>query len=223
MSKFIVAAAVAAFCGVIGSAQAAVLNGTFSVTAVNVTNLNSAESQATRANYDAALANTLGGANSVSTSDAFTYTGDLSFGVPAAGTIGAWLGTGIGGSVSGLDGIGGLTLSSGNINNGTATTTFFLFSLPALGPSDFTVRHDDGIAIFDDGALIGGLVGPTSVKTTQVNGFNGGVFEILYVATNNNPSILNVDASPVPLPAPFALLAAALAGLGAMRLRRKAA
>lgn len=222
MSKFIVAAAVAAFCGVIGSAQAAVLNGTFSVTAVNVTNLNSAESQATRANYDAALANTLGGGDSFSQFDAFTYTGALSFG-PGADTISNWLGTGTPGGVSGLDGIGGLTLSSGNINNGTATTTFFLFSLPALGPSDFTVRHDDGIAIFDDGALIGGLVGPTSVKTTKVNGFNGGAFDVLYVATNNNPSILNVDASPVPLPAPFALLAAAMAGLGAMRLRRKAA
>ena len=224
------AAAVALFT-VAGSADAAVLNGTFNVTAVNVTNVSRTESEATRANFDAALADTLGGANSVSTSDSFVYTGPLFLGTPAAQTIAGWLGTGgVGSSVSGLDAaFGGLTLSKGNIdapNGGTATTTFFLFTPTfALGAGEFTVRHDDGVALFEDGARIGGFVGPNTARTTVVSGFGGGAFELLYVATNNNPSILEVDAdlAPIPVPAPLALLASALMGFGFLGRRKKAA
>ncbi len=78
-------------------ADAATLSGNFTVTAVNVTNLTSAESEATKANFNAALADTLGGENSVSVSDVFTYIGDLDFRVmgpqKASYSIATWLGT----------------------------------------------------------------------------------------------------------------------------------
>jgi hypothetical protein len=99
-----------------------------------------------------------------------------------------------------------------------------LFSLLDATPADFTIVHDDGVAVFDDAAEIGFNRGPTGETTTFVEGFNGCTLEFLYVATNGNPSILEVDASPVPLPATAPLLAGALGLAGwAVRRRRKAA
>jgi len=225
MKNSFLAAAAATIIAMAGSAQAATLSGTFDVTAVNITNVNALQSEATMDNFNTAM---LSGV-----SDAFTYVGSLDFStkVGAATTVASWLATGvansIGGSVSDLDPtLAGKRLSKRNFfaNPGTATTTFFLFTLTSfLGRSGFTVIHDDGIALFDDGVRRGGFLGPNSVRTTKVSGFNGGEFSILYVATNSNPSILNVDVAPVPLPAALPLLAVGLGGLGLMRLRRKAA
>ncbi len=203
------------------SAAAATLTGTFAVQVVNKTNLNSTQSQATRANFDAFY----NAATDNVTRDDFTYTGDLFFGTtgPNTTTISQFLATGSNPGTNDINAtVGGLQLSKGSIGNGTATTTFFLFTLANLGAGDFTIRHDDGIAVFDDGVRIGGNNGPTSVKTTVVKGFTGGKFELLYVATNSNPSILEVNFAPIPLPAGGLLLLTALGGIAALR-RRKAA
>jgi hypothetical protein len=229
MRKSFLAAAVIALSGMVGAAQAATMNGTFTVTAVNVKNVNAAQSNSTKAAFQAALA--MAGAMS----NVFTYKGDLKFSTsnnnPAGNsptTILQWLQTG-GGTLSGLDPIfGGLQQSKGNIfaTPGTATTTFYLFErLASLGKGEFKVTHDDGIQIYDDGVSIGGFFNPTSKRDTTVKGFDGGKFSILYVATNSDPSILHVDANvaPVPLPAALPLLAAGLGGLALLRRRRKAA
>jgi hypothetical protein len=219
MKQLLLAAALACAPVVAG---AATLSGSFTVSAVNVKDMSSIDSQATIGNYNTAL----GGGFGAYTSDVFTYTGDLDFrvGGPQTAspyTISDWLNTGTG-IVDGLDAVlAGLQLSFPDINSGNATTTFFLFTLNAiLSPGDFTVTHDDGIAIYDDGILLGGTLGPIGETTTNVNGFDGGVFSILYVATNGNPSILEVDttAAPVPLPAGGLLL---LSGLGAMAFARR--
>ena len=200
-------------------ASAATVSGTFNVKVVNQTNLNSTQSEATIGNFNTYYGLGSDGANR----DTFTYTGDLFFGDSAA-TIASWLATNATGIVAGLDAtVGGKLLSACCIDatpNGTATTTFFLFEgVGNFGASDFVITHDDGIAVYDDGVWIGGNNGPTSKVTTYVNGFNGGAFSLLYVATNGNPSILKVAA--VPLPAGGLLLIGAIGGLAALRRRKR--
>jgi hypothetical protein len=208
------------------AASAATLSGTFSVTAVNVTNVNSLQSAATTANFDAALAGTFG----AFATDTFTYVGEIDFGTfdhTDATTISDWLDTGTPGGVSGLDAaFGDLQLSKDNIfaSPATASTTFFLFTLQKIMSSaaNFTVTHDDGVAFFDDGVGIGGFSAPTVVKETKISGFDGGKLSFLYVATNGDPSVLKVDATVIPVPAALPLLLAGLGGLALLK-RRKAA
>lgn len=210
------------------------LSGDFNVQAVNVTNLFGYQSKATMANFDAAWdkanggTSTFGDANSVAVSDTFEYNGDFDFrvGAPQKATysVADWLALGTG-TVTGLDtSLGNEQLSFPLISNGTATTTFFLFtSKNNFAAADFTITHDDGVALFDDGVKLGGVDGPTSVRTTVINGFDGGTLSFLYAATNGNPSILEIDMTPtaVPLPAAAWMFGAALVGFVGMS-RRKA-
>jgi hypothetical protein len=191
------------------------------VQVAQITNANSSQSEATAANFATALG---GGV-----SDVFTYNGDLDFATSDPNdstTIASWLATGTPGGVSGLNStIGGLKLSKPDINSnpGSATTTFFLFTLANLGAADFSITHDDGIALFDNGLQIGGFNGPNSQQTTAVNGFGGGQFDLLYVETNGDPSVLNVDMTPVPVPTSLPLLLAGLGGFVVLRRRRACA
>jgi hypothetical protein len=227
---FLLAAAAVLASGV--SATAATLSGVFTVEAVRVTNLNGTESQATKANFDAARAGTLGagglGDAPFYATDDFMYTGELKFrrgGNPSTPqTISNWLASGTPGGVSGLDaGFGGLQLSTGSIGSTTATTTFFKFSLASLSDAIFEITHDDGVAVYGNGALVGATVGPTSETTSTFTGFTGGTLDFYYVATNGNPSIFEVDATPVPVPAALPMLLAGLGLAGWVGRRRKAA
>jgi hypothetical protein len=217
-----------------GSAIAVPLSGLFSVSAVNVTNLTSAQSQATSANFDAAveLATSSTGAFNDGDSDAvhdtFTYDGALDFRVGGSQnanyTVEQWLTTAGSGTVSGLStALGDRQLSRSSIGNGTAETTFFIFTLLNAPAGDFTIQHDDGVAVFDDGVEIGFRRGPNGERTLNVNGFDGGTLQFLYVATNGNPSVLEVDIQPVPLPATLPLLLGAVGFLGWRARRRPAA
>ena len=200
------------------SASAATLNGVFEVTAVNAVELDREASKATMDNYYSALT----GQNP---SDSFTYEGNLDFGTfdgTDGTTIEDWLLTG-GGTVTGLDAVfGDLQLSKPSIGDGTATTTFFMITSILNAVGDFLIKHDDGVAVFDDGTRIGGLEGPNTVKTTNVLGFDGGAFSLLYVATNGDPSVLNVNGNltPVPLPATLPLLLVGMGGIAMLRRKR---
>jgi hypothetical protein len=218
MKKLISAAALGLLAAL--PVSAATVTGSFNVKVVNQTGLNFDQSKATIANFNTYYGLGTDGVNK----DAFTYTGDMDFG-NAADTIAAWLDTATG-VVSGLDAVvGALTLSMPNIYAGTATSSFFLFEgVGYFDPADFSILHDDGIAVYDDGVRIGGNDGPTPAITSLVNGFTGGKFSLLYVATNGNPSILNATftPSPVPLPAAGFLLIGAIGGLAALRRRKTA-
>lgn len=203
----------------VGAAHASTFGGDFDVSVVNVTNLNASESQATLANFNSYFTGC-----AATSCDTFGYDGllDFSTSVGPSTTISDWLSTGPG-TLSGLDAtVGGLQQSKGSINNGTATSTFYMFTASFAQAMDFDITHDDGIAVFDDGVLLGGNVGPTSETNTSVFGFDGGELSILYVATNSDPSILHVEASPIPLPAGLPLLAAGLGSIFALRRRAKA-
>jgi hypothetical protein len=146
-----------------GAASAAALSGTFNVSAYNITNLNSVQSEASAARFDAAVAGTLGGADLVISSDDFTFIGSLYFEtqVGSSTTIGSWLASNPdgGGAISGLDGtFGGLRQSKRRVGSSTATRTFYLFEPVApLQASGFTIVHDDGISL---SLLAGSARGP---------------------------------------------------------------
>ncbi len=220
MMKFL-SAGVLASGALAGAAGAATLSGTFNVAAVHLVGLDSTQSEATLENFNSAVAGTLDPSYVLSS---FTYEGALDFRQADVNsdntTIYQWLQTGSG-FVDPLDigPFGGLQMSSPDIDTGTARTTFFLFQLANLGAADFTITHDDGVAVLDDGVVIGGFAGPNSERTTQVSGFGGGKLGILYVATNGDPSVLEVELTPVPVAATLPLLLARMGGLAFLRRR----
>jgi len=194
-----------------GAASAATLNGTFTINIYQTLLATSAESDAT-----------VGNLRPLEFLETITYIGDLAFATFGndTTTIGQWLATGTG-TVTGLSlGTAGLQQSKANINDGTATTTFYDIVASFTSAFNSSIDHDDGISVFDDGNLIASSAAPTNVTTTAANGFNGGTWRLIYAATNSDPSVLNVTTTPIPVPAAGFLLIGALGGLAFLRRRR---
>jgi hypothetical protein len=184
-------------------------------------NIRRAKSAATEANFNDLENGTSGFANNV-TFDVFTYTGDIDFrqGHTFSTSIGDWLRTG-NGTVSGLDGFdaGGAdvgfaakTLSAGqgtgDEGGGGSFVTATLFKITAsslnignLGDL-WNVTHDDGITVLGANNSSVASVGPNSEKTTTLfgKGLDGVATDLtlFYAAANGNPSILEVQAIPLP-------------------------
>lgn len=205
------AAAMAA--ALVTSADASTLRGIFDIDIYHRTNVNRAQSHAAPENLTGYV-------------DTIRYNGDLSFATRAGSrsTIGSWLATG-NGTVTGLDAsTARLKLSKGNIRRGTATTTYFDIRGVFREGFNSMIRHDDGIRLFDDGVVVVSDSNPQRVDNTAARGFDGGLWRLIYVATNSDPSILRVTgkdlptAAPVPVPASLPLL---LAGLGGIALLRR--
>lgn len=217
--KAIIAAAVVSV-GFVAQATAATLNGTFTIKIYQGTGLDTAESGAVKSNLD------INGGLGVFL-ETITYTGDLDFSTSngTATTIDSWLATG-GGSYSVSGATGALTLSEPSISDGTARTTWFDIFGTFTSGFDSMVTHDDGISVFDGGVEIAKRSAPTTVVDTDALGFDGGEWNLLYAATNSDPSVLKVTGdnlpSTVPLPAGLPLMLAGLGAFAYMR-RRKAA
>lgn len=237
-------AAFAAFTLSAAALSAATVTGPFLVTAVHVdSQLNRTESQATAANFNDAFQKAVDGEAGYSR-DVFEYEGELDFGTfdrTDATTIADWLATGTPGGLRDLDSsFGALQLSAPNIGNGTATTTFFLFSeddFVPTGPGKLTIMHDDGVLA---GSLVAlnptspsdrriqvdttyaAFAGPNGQRTTTGFFDDSGFFDVLYVATNGDPSVLKVDVTAVPLPAGLPLLLIGLGSIAALRRRQRA-
>jgi hypothetical protein len=218
------------------------LSGTFQITAYNYAPSGttdaerSNQSRATEANFEALVAGTLGATNV--TSNTFSYTGPLDFRAakdvtPNPMTIGAWLATATGdlSGFTGLDGtFAGKTLSAGagGSDDGAPSgnfriATLFKITATSLNIGDLSnlwnVKHDDGVTVLGATKSVA-VPGPTSERTTDLFGkLDGGVsdFTLYYAAANGNPSVLEVQA--IPLPAAAWLLLAVSGGLVAAKRR----
>lgn len=158
-----------------------------------------------------------------------TYTGALHFSTDTSGatppdttTVDQWLTSGGGSYV--IDIVGEtdfetFEISSPNINNDTALTTWFLFEGTTNSPK-LQFIHDDGIQFCNgffnttsnecDDPFYDSR-DPTTVETSAVLDWTGSDWSLVYAATNGDPSVLKVNA--IPLPAAAWLLLGVSGGL----------
>lgn len=156
-----------------------------------------------------------------------TYTssnGNLNFNVPTGGTdtVQTFLNSGTG--INGFAANGTLSTAGAGIQSA------FFFSggtLNPFTPSSVSVLHDDGFSLYLGSHLEFSNAAPTSpttdtfvVSAADLASF-GNAYELVYVASNGLPEVLNFAVTTLPLPASVWLFGAALGGLGLLSRRRR--
>lgn len=135
---------------------------------------------------------------------------------------------------AGFQGFLGSTLSAGGgsgdggAGGSYVTATLFKITASALNISDlgklYEVNHDDGVTFEGANGTSVDYPGPNAEKNRQLWGrLEGGAddFTLFYASANGNPSVLEVQAIAMPLPATAWMLLAASGGLLAAARRRK--
>lgn len=238
MRKTVLAAVAAVgMASVASPASAALLTGTFAVTAS--TGLNNGSG------FDVTTGNPYSGANTASATFFYTgpinffnnapqsngATGDLNsaFGFSSANVTG-YAGTGNvvfnGNTVATFAGSLGRFLASSGSSSNYEYGSYYTFDLgQILAGTVITITHDDGAAFYQGATKIGNTVtGPTGQSTTTFTVGSTGNTTLRYSRQNGTPSILVVDAvAPVPEPATWAMLILGFGVVGSAMRRRKTA
>lgn len=138
-------------------------------------------------------------------------------------TVGTWLGNGSAFNI--VENTAGTLAHLMDDGTSGAMLEFTGFVTVTTGQS-FTVTHDDGLTLIIGGLNLGFNPGPTApvVNTAVYTGASGTfAFQLVYAECCGGPAVLQIDLpfsnTPIPEPGSFALVGAALIGLGASRRR----
>lgn len=234
MKRILTVAATATALAIVAQpAGAAIVIGSFSVTA--------AEGLRNGQGFSVADGNPFSGPNTASAT--FTYTGAINFDNRATpqDDINSAFGFSAG-NISGYSGTGTVTTNSNvQVANFTSLADFlqssgsaggfeygsyYTFDLGTLvAGTVLTITHDDGAAFFQGDTRIGATeAGPTPVRTSTVTIENTGATTLRYSRQNGSPSVLIVDADvpAVPEPGTWALMILGFGAVGgSARYRRR--
>lgn len=201
----VLAATMAVGLAAASSAGAATMTGTFDI---NVYTYNAGGSAP---NASATVANLVGKTLTANV----TYTGDIDFMTNGnSTTLADFLGSGTGSYVVNSGSVAGQMTAGG-----FGTTSLFDITSTITGSYKAVATHDDGLSVYNNGSLVADSSYPTSAIPTPFN-LTSGSLRMIYSAANGNPEQLNVQLSPVPVPAGGILLLSALGGVAALRRKK---
>jgi len=203
MKPLILAIAALGLAGTIGTANAAQINDTFTLTIWNEQGCPGADctNSSTDPREQALPTNPLAAGTPVY--NAGTYTGPINFvDLNGSTTIAGFLAT-AGGTFN--PSVTGLTQTISTAIFATTTLMDFTFTLPTGSSiAGATIMHDDGISIWDStntNEILSGASGPTVEVPTDVPTLTAGTYNLWYAEVNGLPADLVFNGT-VMVPAP---------------------